>query len=224
MRRGLIALGLVLLLAAQAQAGIERPHTQSLPLAVRAPLPGTSTPTRTATATSTPTQTPTATQVPVTLWPNGDFEQGPTGWAATNDGEITTTLVLPATPHSGSFVARLGGVNANAMTIDRLAMPVPVNTPYLSYWVWIQSTEPNCFADFGAVVFVSDVNPGFSILDRFPVCTDTQVNGWVNRVIDMSAHAGDVGTFEFSTESPNGIANSIVYWDDIGWRATPLSP
>lgn len=199
--------------------GLARAATQPrvyIPL-IRADGGPTITPTQPVPATPTVTRTPTITPVPVTLLPNGDFEQGAALWepqvAATT--VITTNAPIPA--HSGTYVARLVASEFGmGMEIDLANQVVPAVTPYLSYWVWIQSTEPVCGSDRGGVA----INP--TAIDKFNLCVATQTDQWVRRSLDLSAYAGDTVTIilivdTFDTDSPN----STLFIDDIGWRAAP---
>jgi hypothetical protein len=190
--------------------------TQQPTQAATATATATHTPTATATATPTTSPTATATPAPVTLLPNGDFEQGP-GIAWAGDG-ITNTP--PLTPHSGAHAAALAAAQTTGEITQ--AVTVPAGSPRLSYWVAIVSTEPTCGDDLGGVaVFAAD---GLTVLalDRLELCAAT-AHGWQRRSLDLSAHAGatvrvhlQAGTFD-GPEAPN----STFVVDDVGWRAAP---
>jgi hypothetical protein len=168
-----------------------------------------------------PTRTPTATPNPVTLFTNGDFEQGAVFWQpqANADAIITTSPGAPVIPHSGTHVARLTAVqDASLSAIDAVNVVVPAGTPYLSYWVWIRSTEATCGDDLGGV----GISVGPASVDSFNLCTATQTNGWVNRILNLSTRAGETVTIEFLAGTfDTNTPDSILYIDDIGWRANP---
>jgi hypothetical protein len=173
----------------------------------------TATPTRTATAT--PPRTPTATQVPVSLLDNGDFDQDGLHWRDTG-GLIANALPVPA--HSGRYALWLRS-DSNGAEVDRLDVEVPVDKPYLSYWLWIRSTEPTCGEDRGGVTFSVAAPP---LVDSFDLCTATATNGWVNHVVDLSAVAGQTGTLSFLTGAFDAdLIGSELLIDDVGFRPVP---
>lgn len=171
--------------------------------------------TSTATVTPTSTSTPTMTPVPVTFLTNGDFENGITGWGA-GATVIITTSVSPV-PHSGTHLARLEaqqfGMGAE---LDSADVVVPTSTPYLSYWIWIQSTEPTCGDDIAGVGINS------TTIDHFNLCATTQTSGWVHHILDLSAYAGQTETVILIADTfDNNTPNSVFYVDDVGWQAVP---
>lgn len=173
----------------------------------------------TATATPTPTSTPTVTPVSVTLFTNGDFEQGAVYWQPQTNANntIITNPPSPVVPRSGTRVARLTATQLSTeAAIDAVDVIVPADKPYLSYWVWIRSTEPTCGDDVGGA------GVSLTVRDSFPLCAATQTNGWVNRGLDLSAYAGqaitiEIGAGSFETDTPD----SFLFVDDVGWRAVP---
>lgn len=193
-----------------------KPGPASAPTPNRTPTPTrTTTPTRTSTPTRTATVTPsaTATQVPVTLFANGDFEQGSVLWY---DPARFITDTLPIAAHSGTHALWLRGMDGGEVDRD---ITVPLDTPYLSYWIWIRSTEPTCGDDRGGMGF-SAVHP--PLVDSFDLCVATETNGWVNRVVDLSAVAGQTGTLVLiAGEFDGDMTGSDLFFDDIGWRAVP---
>lgn len=171
----------------------------------------TRTPTKTSTTTPTVTRTPTVTQVPVTLLDNGDFEQDGLHWF---DPANYITDTLPVAAHSGTFAIWLRGNDMNT-EIDR-DITIPLDTPILSYWIWIRSTEPTCGDDGGGVSF-SAATP--FLIDSFDLCTATATNGWVQRTVDLSAVAGQTGTLVLVAGTFDGdLTGSELLFDDIGFR------
>jgi hypothetical protein len=155
--RGALTLALLILLISVVRAQEVRPVAYLSIIAANDMPESSVTPTRTATptntATSTPSQTPTNTPVPVQLLPNGDFEQGKTVWTPQENADaiIIQSPPSPVVPRSGSWLAETITFSSGAMPFDSPDVVVPVDKPYLSYWVWIRSTEPICGRDIGGV-------------------------------------------------------------------------
>lgn len=169
-------------------------------------------PSRIPTATRTPTATPTRTPVPVTLLGNGDFEQGALHWI--DSGSITSTL--PVMAHSGTHAIWFHGADGGEVDRD---ITVPLDKPYLSYWIWIRSNEPTCGDDRGGVSF-SAATP--FLVDSFDLCATTTTDRWVNRVVDLSAVAGQTGTLVLIAGTFDGdLTGSELLIDDVGFRSVP---
>jgi hypothetical protein len=181
--------------------------------------------TPTVTRTPTPTHvslspTPTPTHVPVTLLANGDFEQGAVLWTPqpSANTSIITNPPAPVTPRSGTHVAQFAALQpgTGGAEIDQTNVVVPADKPYLSYWVWIRSTEPLCGFDVGGVGIDS------TTIDRFNLCVATQTDGWVHRSLDLSAQAGQTVTVILIADTLDvNPPNSVLYIDDVGWRSVP---
>lgn len=177
----------------------------------------TATPTRTPTATATSTPT----TVPIIEVPNGNFEQGATSWAGTT-AAIVTTFGPGITAHSGTHAVRF--LDGNTGDPDRVldqGLIVPNTAPYLTYWLWVVSSEPLCGFDRGGVgVFPVGLGPAIA-RDVFDLCAATQTNGWVRHSIDLTAHSGKAITAELTVGSTGTTANSTLYIDDVSFSATP---
>jgi hypothetical protein len=220
MRRSLIALLFVLLIVVRAQAGAEVPtNPQYLPLVVRSQQGNeTTTPTASPTATSTP--------VPVILWPNGDFEQGPTIWTMSGSRQdllITNDPLDPVRPRSGSYVAALIEPLRQDAYITQRGIVVPSDPAYLSYWIWIRSTDQQCGDDQTLIEFAPVVNPLLEVAftDPIDLCASSQTSGWVNKIQRFDGLAGQAYQFRFYVHSTGNLSDSQLYIDDIGWIATP---
>jgi len=204
-----------------AQASTACPGCTYVPLIRADGGPPFNTPLATITPFPTRTPSPTATPVPVTLLTNGDFEQGAVFWQpqAAANAAIITNPPSPVAPHSGTHVARLYAAQQDFVSaIDAVNVTVPINTPYLSYWVWVRSTELTCGDDLGGAG-VSDTSP---VVDKFNLCAATQTSGWVNRGLNLSVYAGQSVTIEiltgtFDTDTPD----SFLFVDDVGWQPVP---
>jgi hypothetical protein len=172
-------------------------------------------PTPTLTPTPTPTSMPTPTPNPnPILLPNGDFEQGQVIWNEySNYGyEIirnVTNLHIP--PHNGEWAAWMGGAFNDIDQIDQTVL-VPSDHPYLSFWLWILSTD-YCNNDF-AYVFV-----GNDQIDGHNLCYDHNTNGWVQKVYDLRAYSGQTIDLIISVET-NGTYVSSIYLDDFEFQTS----
>jgi hypothetical protein len=194
-------------------------------------LPGPSiTPTPTATPKPpTPTATPVPTAVaglshhrylplisadPTLPLFNGDFEgDNRPGWQIHTLRRALTVAISqptaePLTPHSGRFVAWLGGANQEVSVIEQL-VTVPVQTPVLRFWYQSRS-EDACGWDFGGVV----VNE--RVIKRFDLCTATNSTQWRLAQINLSAYAGQPVWLQLRAET-DSYAVSSFYVDDVSW-------
>jgi len=151
--------------------------------------------------------------------PNGDFESGPTTWiTSSTQGQasivpssvLTTAMV---TAHSGQWAAWLGGPFSDTAYIQQTLL-VPLTAPYLAYWQWIDSTEGACYFDM-ATVWVNN-----TVVDGQGLCQSTNTNGWVQRVINLSASAGISVTLKFQVQTNNSFASNL-FLDDIGFQSAP---
>ncbi|NJD58377.1 MAG: hypothetical protein C3F13_09140 [Anaerolineales bacterium] len=145
---------------------------------------------------NTPTPTPNLSPI---LFPNGDFEQGATIWVESSTQGYELILEqypygLPATipPYNGRWVAWLGFVDIEYSTISQQIL-VPYNHPYLSYWIWIDSEDPNC----GIAYDLAQVTVNGATVDEYYLCTATKTNGWVQRVVDLHAYRGETVEIKF---------------------------
>jgi len=194
---------------------IGRPMT---PTPTRTPAPTlTRTPTVTPTggATSTPTRTPTKTATPSSgLFPNGDFEQGQVIWEefSTHGWDlIVQTFPGGVTPYNGTWAAWLGGDYDDISYIQQ-QITVPTGLPYLSYYHWIASSD-YCGYDFGGVL-VNDV-----VVEAYDLCEDTNTNGWVKRVVNLSAYAGQSVEIQIRAECDSSY-NSNLFIDQVAFQAS----
>lgn len=157
---------------------------------------------------STVVATPSSTLV------NGNFESGPTGWTEYSDHGwdlIVTSFPGTITPHGGSWAVWLGGEYDDVSYIQQ-QVTVPPATPYLGYWHWIASADV-CGFDFASV----RINGG--AVSTYDLCSSVNTGGWVKRVINLGAYAGQSVTLQFrvSTDSSD---NSNLFIDDVAFQAT----
>jgi hypothetical protein len=143
---------------------------------------------------------------------NGDFEQGQVAWSESTTLPyplITTIFPGSLTPYSGSWAAWLGGGD-NEISILSQQVEVSQVAPYLSYWHWIAS-EDSCGFDSGGVSINGQV------VETYWLCGDTNTNGWVRRVVDLSGYVGQVVTLSI-TVSTDGSLNSNLFIDDVSFQ------
>jgi hypothetical protein len=152
---------------------------------------------------------------------NGDFEKGRTGWTEYSSNQYV--LILNAgfpsyfAPHSGSWVAWLGGVRdlAEDSYIEQ-GVTVPASQPYLAYWRWIDSEELLCGFDMGSV----SVNG--APVDSFSLCALNNTGGWVKRVLDLRSYAGQAVSLRFRAQTDGSLISNL-FIDDVSFQATALS-
>jgi hypothetical protein len=155
---------------------------------------------------------------------NPGFESGQTGWIEFSSNGFDIILNSPmlpvgVLPHTGSWVAWLGGEDNEVSSIEQ-QVTVSAGSPYLAYWHWIASAD-DCGYDFAYVV----VN-GSQIVDSYSLCTSSSTGGWVKHVVNLSAYAGQTVLLQIRTET-DSFLNSNLFVDDVSFQATAsreLSP
>lgn len=186
----------------------------------------TQTPTITFTVTHTPTFTSTVTN---TFTPttgicglvNCDFEAGFTvGWTEYSShfwGIILSSEYLAIPPHSGDWAAWLGG-DANETASIEQAVTVPVGAPYLAYYQWIDSEEPDCNNDTATVIVDG------ALVQKYGLCGNSSTGGWIIHYANLSAYAGQTVDLLIQVET-NAADNSNLYIDDVSFAVSePSSP
>jgi serine protease len=146
---------------------------------------------------------------------NPGFESGPTGWTefSSHGWDVIVNSGFPpgVSPHSGSWAAWLGGDYDDTSYIQQ-QMTIPPDTAYLRYWHWIAS-EDSCGWDYGRVV-VNGTN-----VHSYDLCTSQNTNGWVQKVVNLSAYAGQNVTLRLEVET-DGSLNSNLFVDDVAFQAS----
>jgi hypothetical protein len=146
---------------------------------------------------------------------NSDFELGPGfGWTeySTHGWDLIINesgpLSFPGsvTPHSGSWAVWLGGEDDEISYIEQ-SVPVPSSDPVLVFWYWIASGDA-CGYDFGGVMVDT------AVIDAFHLCADANTGGWVMRMVDLSAYAGQTVQLQIRAETDSTI-NSNLFVDDV---------
>ncbi len=153
--------------------------------------------------------------------PNGSFEQGPNGdWDELVDGQpaLGALILQPGgivAPHSGEFVAWLGGVNDETNTLSQ-TVPVDVALPTrLRFWYQIRSDEgSNCRGD-EATLTVNN-----QLLRTWSLCSPEETEDWVRELVDLTPFAGQDLTITFSATFDRARLSSF-FVDDVSLRTIP---
>ncbi|MEJ5311036.1 MAG: S8 family peptidase [Anaerolineae bacterium] len=156
--------------------------------------------------------TPPVLETPIA---NGSFESGLDYWdtySAKGRIVIANTFPNPVTAHGGAWAAWLGGDNNESAYIQR-PLWVPSDTPYLSYWYWIDSPDA-CGFDVGQVR-VND-----TVIQTYDLCSAEKTNGWVAETLGLQAYAGLTVTLTISATTDWSLTSNL-FVDDFIFVATP---
>ncbi len=141
---------------------------------------------------------------------NGNFEAGANGvWAEHTLKSAKLVLnksTLKLTPHSGNFAVRLANLNSEIAVIEQ-DVTIQAGNPVLKYWYWIKSDD-DCGYDYGGVI-VND-----TVVDKFDLCKSTNMTGWKQRSLNLSAYVGQTVNVQFRVETEK-VAVSVLYIDDV---------
>jgi VCBS repeat-containing protein len=151
---------------------------------------------------------------------NGGFELGDRDWTEFSshgyDLIMDNSTPLPYQPHSGSWLAWLGGVTDEISSVSQTIV-IPVGRSILHYWYASGSTYA-CNKDYFKVYAGSDV------LFTQTICEDTMTGSWVHKTLDLTPYAGSIKTLKFELSTSNSTWSNLVV-DDISLEATSaLSP
>jgi hypothetical protein len=157
---------------------------------------------------------------PSVMFPNGDFEQGPVIWQEySTHGWGLILQVYPnglpeeIPPYDGTWAAWLGG-DYDEISYIQQQITVPADRPYLSYYHWINSVD-YCGYDFGGVL-VNGV-----VVEAYDLCNDTNTGGWVKKVVNLSAYAGQSVAIQIRAECDSSY-NSNLFIDQVAFQASNL--
>ena len=156
---------------------------------------------------------------------NGDFDSGPlSGWtqySAGGYGLIGTSTFLAysdiqptVTPHSGNYMARLGGFNYEQNYIKQTVTLPNVNPLYLSlyYQTWAFSGAECSGPWTGGEIKV--VVGGQTILDNL-LCYSNRVTDWTFGYFNLTPLAGQTVEIKISEDAAGEGWWSFLYLDDI---------
>jgi hypothetical protein len=150
---------------------------------------------------------------------NGNFENGPTSWREYSFLNYLIILKAPGElqkpPHSGSWAAWLGGDDGETASIDQNVY-VSSSHPFLQYWQWIVSDDPDCSKDEAEVLIDA------LVLAQFNLCQSVNTLNWEMQRIDLSAYTGQLVNLKFlvTTDAIGGTTSSL-YLDDISLQGSP---
>jgi hypothetical protein len=146
------------------------------------------------------------------LFPNGDFEQGPVIWTefSTHGWPLIVQDLAPGvTPYEGSWAVWLGG-DVNETSYIAQQVTVPENLTFMSYWYRIVSID-DCGKDIASVL-VDDV-----VVDTYSLCAANNTGGWVKKVVDLTAYAGNLVTIKMQAVC-DSAKNSNLFIDYVGFQ------
>jgi PKD repeat protein len=147
---------------------------------------------------------------------NGDFEDGPVAWEESSLYLYPIVVnweeyEVPVQPHSGDWLAWLGGAPYELAHIQQPAA-IPSGRSYLHFWHWLYSYNAACTTDRARLeVDGTEVK-------TYLLCTSTGTGGWVEQVVDLSAYAGQSVVLRFSIET--GAEVSGWYVDDVSFEVS----
>ncbi len=159
---------------------------------------------------------------------NCDFESGSNGqWTeySANGFKIIylcsdASLCNNTTPHSGVYLAWLGGANNETSYLQQQVL-VATNTPFLTYWQLIESDD-FCGSDYGLNYDFVQVLINGTQVDKYDLCTTTSTVDWVPHNVDITNYMGQTVTLQIrvSTDDTN-ISN--LFLDDVNLMASGLT-
>jgi len=158
---------------------------------------------------------------------NGGFEAGNDGsWEVASfqgfPDEIITNFELPITPHSGQYIAWLGGFQNEVADISQSVL-ISAEKPYLHYCAYIDSSDTGDNILGEDDFFYILINGGEAYKQKLFTAANT--TGWKEMVLDLSEYKGEaveivlrVTTNDTTLEDPYG---SNLYLEDISLQAAP---
>ena len=152
---------------------------------------------------------------------NGNFESGAgVGWdESSTNGWPLVTNVFPrfVDPHGSSWAAWLGGDEwYDEVSIISQMVTIPPAANQLVFWYWIQA-DVGCGQSYAYVLV--DSNPEWTE----DICNSTNMTGWAQETVDLSAYAGQTVSLAFkaSTIGDQGtLPLNQIFIDDVS-LATP---
>jgi hypothetical protein len=142
---------------------------------------------------------------------NGDFEQGQyVGWTESSSNGYD--VVVPYTPdpvvipHSGTWIAWLGGADDEITVLSQSNLTIP-QYGVVRLWYWSASGD-DCGYDYGTVQINS------SNVYVWNLCYDTNTYGWVPLQIDVSGYYGQTVTLSIQVTTDVGYSSNLLI-DDV---------
>jgi hypothetical protein len=120
-------------------------------------------------------------------------------------------------PHSGMYLAWLGGVDNETSSLQQQVY-INSNTPYLVYWEWIESIDVCGVNHDYTEVLVNGLQ-----VQKYDLCTGTNTTTWVPHTINLGAYANQSVTLQIRVKT--NLSNySSLYLDDFSLQENPLTP
>jgi hypothetical protein len=150
---------------------------------------------------------------------NDDFELGDNGdWTVYSSGEyfLITNENLYLTPHSGSWLAWMGGYPGEDSRISQ-GVTLPSGGPvYLRFYYQVDSSgQASCTLDW--MVFLV----GNTQLASLGLCGASDTSDWEVGTVNLSAYAGQAITVTFQVTTSLSGAGSAFFIDDVSLIRTP---
>jgi hypothetical protein len=151
---------------------------------------------------------------------NGDFELGDNGdWTVYSSAEYSVIQEdeLPPwlDPHSGSWLAWMGGVPDEDSRISQ-GVILPAGGPvYLRYYYQVDSNKSMCYADW------MRFQVGATQLASLGLCDSTNTPSWMPGTVDLSAYAGQTITITFQVTTSLTGDGSSFFIDDVSLVRAP---
>lgn len=148
---------------------------------------------------------------------NGDFELGGNGdwhesWVQVD--YIITSWDLPLTPHSGEWIAWLGGVDNEVNRLSQSIVLPPGQSAYLHFYYQTNSVETACNND------VANLTVNQDVLHTFTLCAPTNTSEWLPVSLDLTSYSGQMTDISFNYQSNASLWSSVVI-DDVSISPTP---
>ena len=159
---------------------------------------------------------------------NGGFDLGRNnGWSelstghfiliSTADSFASASITPPVTPHSGLYMARIGGFNYEVNSIEQ-TVALPNTKPlYLKFYYQDRNDVGSaCDPLWGGQIRVYIA--GQKLLDTY-ICYYSQKESWTAGYFDLSAAAGQVVQIKFQADAAHS-SWSFLYLDDFSLTNT----
>jgi hypothetical protein len=179
---------------------------------VQRPLP-TPTATETPEPTETPTTLPTITPTERPGLPklkNPGFEQGHIAWVEKPGGAVIQQFPAHVTPHSGDWLADLGGESQSTDEIQQV-IKLPAAPVYLKYYRLVDANIDDVND------FIVTINT--TVLRNESIGYNTDTRGqWQQDSVDLSTFAGQTVLIQLRVQTTAAIH---VYLDDMSLSSNP---
>ena len=156
--------------------------------------------------------------LPLPAIQNGDFEQGDNGdWTVYSSGNyfLVTDDWLPLTPHSGNWLAWMGGAPDEDSRISQ-GVTLPAGGPvYLRYYYQVDSQKTSCTEDW--MYFLV----GTTQLASLRLCQASDTTDWEVGTVNLSAFAGQTITVTFQVTTSLTGNGSGFFIDDVSLVRSP---